>query len=127
MRCSIFLRGKERCAWCGCPLTKDNFEVDHIIPRALGGTNKPNNLCAACSDCNGSRWHKEQPEELPKAVTEQAETPITAGDRYKARTLAIEWYPWYEERCRKNREKQVERDRKRRGKKAEVTDTSLPF
>ena len=35
-----------------CPTT---FEVDHIIPRALGGPTEPTNLCYACPVCNNAK------------------------------------------------------------------------
>lgn len=33
-----------RCFYCGCLLDEDNFHIDHVIPKALGGT-----------DCNMSK------------------------------------------------------------------------
>ena len=38
--------------------------VDHIIPKALGGTDDPSNLCAACYRCNeykGAKTHDLDP------------------------------------------------------------------
>jgi hypothetical protein len=47
-------QANERCEYCltarqviGMPLV-----LDHILPRALGGGNEPENLCAACYRCN---------------------------------------------------------------------------
>jgi 5-methylcytosine-specific restriction endonuclease McrA len=37
-----------RCRYCGDPATA----VDHIIPRAQGGTDSVRNLMAACANCN---------------------------------------------------------------------------
>ena len=34
------------------------FEVDHILPRHLGGTNDKNNLQLLCRKCNRSKGHK---------------------------------------------------------------------
>ena len=39
---------KHVCAYCGEHATT----VDHVIPRAHGGTNTWDNVVAACSDCN---------------------------------------------------------------------------
>lgn len=36
------------CAYCGA----EAESIDHIIPRHKGGDNSPNNLVAACIDCN---------------------------------------------------------------------------
>lgn len=41
-----------RCHYCGVRMTAENRTVDHIVPRASGGTDAFINLVAACSDCN---------------------------------------------------------------------------
>lgn len=53
------------CHWCGCRLLKDwpsrlsnhprSITKEHIIPRALGGSNDQRNLTAACRQCNHTR------------------------------------------------------------------------
>jgi hypothetical protein len=44
----------ERCGYCKTPesLTVVTFEVEHIIPRSLGGLTEFENLCLACPSCN---------------------------------------------------------------------------
>jgi 5-methylcytosine-specific restriction endonuclease McrA len=46
------------CAYCGCPLTSSNFQVDHIIPIARGGTHSVQNIVVACRSCNSSKGAK---------------------------------------------------------------------
>jgi 5-methylcytosine-specific restriction endonuclease McrA len=70
MKCSderlndIFDRTDGRCHLCGKRLAFCNFakfglrgawEVEHSVPRARGGTNRLNNLYAACITCNRSK------------------------------------------------------------------------
>ena len=46
----VLERGKHHCAYCGrmdVPLN-----LDHVIPRARGGSNRPSNLVPACIACN---------------------------------------------------------------------------
>lgn len=43
-----------RCFYCGCLLDEDNFHIDHVIPKALGGTDY-RNVVPACPDCNMSK------------------------------------------------------------------------
>lgn len=48
------------CALCGELMTLDRDDprratVDHIKPRALGGTDRPDNLQAACWECNAKK------------------------------------------------------------------------
>lgn len=42
------------CWWCGKEVG-DNYEVDHRIPLAKGGSNAPENLCISCPECNRSK------------------------------------------------------------------------
>ena len=44
-----------RCAYCG---TKDDIEMDHIIPLARGGTNTADNIQPLCGPCNRSKGAK---------------------------------------------------------------------
>jgi 5-methylcytosine-specific restriction endonuclease McrA len=50
--CRAYLLEKwgRQCAYCG----KGNIplQVEHIVPRAKGGTNRMSNLCLACEKCN---------------------------------------------------------------------------
>ncbi len=40
------------CAYCGCGEAET---VDHIIPRAKGGTNRRENRVPACGPCNAAK------------------------------------------------------------------------
>ena len=40
-----------RCAYCNVSLKAD-WQLDHFYPRAMGGKNRPDNLCPTCSWCN---------------------------------------------------------------------------
>jgi 5-methylcytosine-specific restriction endonuclease McrA len=52
MRARILQRDGFRCRHCGARAT----EVDHLVPRALGGSDfDPANLAASCSACNAKR------------------------------------------------------------------------
>lgn len=42
---------KGKCACCGKPLG-DNYQIDHIMPIALGGTNTDNNIQLLRAKCN---------------------------------------------------------------------------
>lgn len=50
-RLFLFQRGK--CAACRCKL--ESFDVDHVMPIALGGTNDPENLQLLCKACNNRK------------------------------------------------------------------------
>lgn len=50
----VALRARRRCEYCRAPedIFNFHFEVDHIMPVALGGTNDFGNLALACPACN---------------------------------------------------------------------------
>ena len=48
-------RDGERCYLCGITLTIDEAELEHIVPRSLGGTNDQTNLAVACRPCNTTK------------------------------------------------------------------------
>ncbi|HWS90617.1 MAG TPA: HNH endonuclease [Pyrinomonadaceae bacterium] len=47
-------RAGYRCEYCHAPQAAFNFrfEVEHILPRAEGGTDEEDNLALACRSCN---------------------------------------------------------------------------
>lgn len=51
---AVALRARRRCEYCKAPEEIFNFpfEVDHIFPRSLGGSNATDNLALACPACN---------------------------------------------------------------------------
>ena len=50
----IFSKTNGRCSYCGTKAT----EVDHIVPRAKGGTNSTYNLTPTCKSCNQKKSNK---------------------------------------------------------------------
>lgn len=53
VRKMVFARHGEVCAYCAT--TDGPFEIDHIVPIALGGGNDLKNLTVACAPCNRSK------------------------------------------------------------------------
>jgi diadenosine tetraphosphate (Ap4A) HIT family hydrolase len=57
LRFQVIARAKGRCEACGVSNEIRALEVDHIVPRALGGSNALSNLQALCSKCNAEKLH----------------------------------------------------------------------
>lgn len=55
LRFEILRRDNHACRYCGATAPGVKLTVDHVIPEALGGTDEPSNLVAACSDCNSGK------------------------------------------------------------------------
>lgn len=41
-----------RCAYCGCPITFEEMQADHMVPLRKGGSDTLDNLLPACRSCN---------------------------------------------------------------------------
>lgn len=52
-RAQIYTRDKHQCVWClDYP---ERLSLDHVVARALGGTNHTHNLVTSCMRCNTDR------------------------------------------------------------------------
>lgn len=51
-RMEVLKRDRFTCAYCGNHPPNVLLEVDHIVPRAAGGSDEMENLVTACWDCN---------------------------------------------------------------------------
>jgi hypothetical protein len=54
VRAAVLKRDGYRCRYCGAEATT----VDHVRPVVSGGTDREDNLVAACADCNGTKGDK---------------------------------------------------------------------
>ncbi len=52
LRFEILERDKFTCQYCGQQAPQVILEIDHIIPRAKGGSDDRNNLITSCIACN---------------------------------------------------------------------------
>ncbi len=55
LRYEILKRDNHACRYCGGTAPDVALTVDHVIPVALGGSDQPDNLVAACEDCNAGK------------------------------------------------------------------------
>jgi len=49
---NVFRRDGYQCQYCG---TKEDLTLDHVIPKAKGGSTSWNNLVTACKGCNSKK------------------------------------------------------------------------
>ena len=52
----IYSKTDGHCAYCGCEINFDYFVIDHIIPKAKGGSSRIENLIPSCRDCNAMKY-----------------------------------------------------------------------
>ncbi|MEP7289557.1 MAG: RNA-guided endonuclease IscB [Chloroflexota bacterium] len=65
---------QRRCAYCG--KTDTPLEVEHITPKARGGTNRVSNLTLACHDCNQRKGTQTAVEFGHSKVQAEAKLPL---------------------------------------------------
>lgn len=55
LRYEVLRRDNFACKYCGATAPDVKLTVDHVTPEALGGSDDPSNLVAACGACNGGK------------------------------------------------------------------------
>jgi 5-methylcytosine-specific restriction endonuclease McrA len=64
-----------RCAYCG--VTRVPLQIEHIIPRSRGGTDRVSNLTLACASCNQAKGNQTATEFGHPRLQAQARQPLT--------------------------------------------------
>lgn len=88
-RFEVLRRDNYTCRYCRS--SENPLVVDHVTPVALGGTDNPKNLVAACRDCNSGKSSAAPDSETLDALTdvqiayEKARVAIVAREEKKAR------------------------------------------
>lgn len=54
-RYEVLKRDNHTCRYCGATAPDAVITLDHVLPVALGGSDDPSNLVAACRDCNAGK------------------------------------------------------------------------
>jgi diadenosine tetraphosphate (Ap4A) HIT family hydrolase/5-methylcytosine-specific restriction endonuclease McrA len=60
VRYQVLLRAGRRCESCGASVADKAIDVDHIIPRSLGGLNDISNYQALCWECNTNKGNRDK-------------------------------------------------------------------
>ena len=108
LRYEILKRDNNTCRYCGGRAPDVVLTIDHVVPIALGGSDEPGNLVAACKDCNAGKSSTPADAPLIADVADDAlrmakALEIVAEQRAAERkeTEAIyrkfkkEWQSWY--------------------------------
>jgi 5-methylcytosine-specific restriction endonuclease McrA len=79
-RRNVAKRDHHTCQYCGTQPGWGAITVDHVLPRAQGGTSSWTNCVAACVPCNARKGDR---------------TPDQAGMRLRKRPIRPDWRPYY--------------------------------
>lgn len=77
-----------KCCYCGA--TDVKLQIEHIIPKSRGGSNRVNNLCTACEPCNQKKNSQTAAEFGYPEVEKQAKRPLKDA----AAVNATRWAVW---------------------------------
>ncbi len=77
-----------KCAYCG--ITDVPLEIEHIVPRSRGGSNRVSNLTLACRDCNQRKGNQTAAEFGFPEVQAAASKPLKDA----AAVNAVRWELW---------------------------------
>jgi hypothetical protein len=90
LRYEVLRRDEFTCRYCGASAPDAKLTVDHVIPKALGGADTPDNLVAACVDCNSGKSSANADQRVVDDVAKQAFAWRLALD--------ASWSEWREEK-----------------------------
>lgn len=72
LRNEILRRDGNKCRYCGVTAADNPLTIDHVVPSALGGSDEPSNLVAACGECNSGKAASSTDAALVEDVSEDA-------------------------------------------------------
>jgi ATP adenylyltransferase len=90
-----------RCALCGTTKDDSPLDVDHILPRSLGGKTERANLQALCAKCNRTKGNKDTtdfrpgptPEVVPSCPFCSTDTQDRAVEQHGSALAVLDAYP----------------------------------
>jgi 5-methylcytosine-specific restriction endonuclease McrA len=94
-RLNIYARDADTCQYCGAHLGRSLLNLDHVVPRTLGGRTSWENIVCSCIDCNlrkGGRTPDQAGMKLIRVPSRPRWTPFFRGSGKKASYR--EWLPF---------------------------------
>lgn len=71
-RFEVLRRDNHTCQYCGAKAPDATLHIDHVMPVALGGDDRPGNLVTACKDCNAGKTSITPDSPLVKGLSDRA-------------------------------------------------------
>lgn len=74
-RQNIYDRDKNTCQYCGKTVDKRDLNLDHIIPRHLGGRTTWENVVCSCKECNTKKANR-TPKQAAMSLVRRPKKPV---------------------------------------------------
>lgn len=81
LRYEVLRRDNHTCRYCGSAAPDVKLQVDHVVPKSLGGSDEPANLATACEPCNSGKSSVPADADLVDDVAQDALRWSAAMDR----------------------------------------------
>jgi 5-methylcytosine-specific restriction endonuclease McrA len=94
-RFNVYARDENTCQYCGRRYSRAELNLDHVVPRAQGGSTTWENVVCSCVACNlrkGGRRPEEAGMHLMRAPSRPRWTPVFRNAARRARYR--EWRPF---------------------------------
>jgi 5-methylcytosine-specific restriction endonuclease McrA len=94
-RVNVFARDKFTCQYCGDRPHRSRLNLDHVVPRSLGGRTTWENVVTSCVDCNrrkGGRTPEQARLRLERRPARPRWTPLV--NLVTSRVRYAEWQPF---------------------------------
>lgn len=96
-RVNVFARDRFTCQYCGAMPHRSELNLDHVIPRSLGGETTWENVVCSCVHCNrrkGGRTPEQARLRLFRSPARPRWTPLTNLVASTVRYKYKEWHPF---------------------------------
>ena len=94
-RLNIFARDNYTCQYCGGRPHRSKLNLDHVIPRSLGGRTTWENVVASCVDCNRRKGGRTPAQARLRLLRQPMRPRWTPLVHHAASTLRYEeWQPF---------------------------------
>lgn len=91
-RDNIYLRDRGKCQYCNVPVTRAEFQYEHVVPRRQGGKTCWENIVVACHTCN-QRKAGRTPEQAGMRLRQEPIKPRSLPPRPNNRLVWAEGLP----------------------------------
>lgn len=88
---NVYTRDKGKCQYCTIPVSREEFTLDHVLPRAQGGMTSWENVVVCCVDCNRQKADK-TPEQARMRLKAEPIRPKNLFQVFSwAKHMPLEW------------------------------------
>jgi 5-methylcytosine-specific restriction endonuclease McrA len=87
LRSYLLEKFERQCSYCGGRETA--FELDHVVPKSRGGSDRASNLVLSCHECNAAKGDKTAAEWGYPEVEARAKTPLCDAAAVNAARYAL--------------------------------------